>query len=105
MDDRIEEILGRLEALERRLDALEAKGGEAPRCSFLEEERRIVDTIVRLTSETILREVDARMEDHGPPPHHHGPAHDHHGPPHHHGPPPHHHDHGGPPPGPGWRRR
>lgn len=96
MDDRIDEILARLDALERRLDRLEGEaGGDAPRCSFLEEERRIVDTIVRLTTESILREVDARMEDRPPPP----PPRDHHGPP-----PPRDH-HRGPPPGPGRRHR
>ncbi len=66
MDERIDDILARLAALEARLDRLEGAG--APRCTFLEEEKRIVDTIVRLTSETVVRELDARMEAHGPPP-------------------------------------
>ena len=75
MDDRLEEILTRLDALERRLDALEARPPERPgpeprgaRCGFVAEERRIVDTIVRLTTESVLRAVDERMERGGPPP-------------------------------------
>ncbi|MCB9593128.1 MAG: hypothetical protein H6719_10380 [Sandaracinaceae bacterium] len=93
MDDRIDEILARLEALERRLDRLEDNDEPAgPRCSFCEEEKRIVDTIVRLTTESIVREMDARME-HGPPP---GPP-----PP----PPPDYGRHGQGPDGRGPRRR
>jgi len=76
MDDPNQEILDRLTALERRIDSLERAG---PRCSFHEEERRVVDTIVRLTTESIVREMEARMSrasreevprHHGPPPPH-----------------------------------
>lgn len=79
MDDRLQEILDRLNALERRIDSLERAG---PSCSFHEEERRVVDTIVRLTTESIMREMDARMsgpehesepQRRGPPPPHYGP--------------------------------
>ena len=59
MDDRLEEILARLDALERRLDKHESAGA---RCSFCEEEKRIVDTIVRRTTENIERLIDERME-------------------------------------------
>lgn len=93
-DDRFEEILARLDALEQRMDALEA---EAPQpCSFLQEEKRIVDTIVHLTAERLERAMDERMERPGPP--------EPHGPPDHHPrpPPP---GHRGPPPGYGGGRR
>ena len=87
MDDTLKEALERLEALERRVEALERTG---PRCSFHEEERRIVDTIVRLTTENVVRALEERMSEgrrhgHGPP--HHGHGHGH-GPPHGHGPGP-----------------
>ncbi len=58
MDERTEEILARLDAIEHRLDALERAG---PRCSFCEEERRIVDTIVRLTTESVVGAMEERM--------------------------------------------
>jgi len=88
-DDRLTEILARLDALEERMDALE-RDGAAP-CGFLQEEKRIVDTLVRLTAERIERAMDERMERQGPP--------DHRGPPdHHRGPPPPPPRHG-PPPG------
>lgn len=81
MEDRIEEILARLEALERRLGPpppeprseggprSEERGGV--RCSFCEEERRIVDLIVRLTTDNVARVLDERlrrMPPAGPPP-------------------------------------
>lgn len=85
MDEPNDEILARLEALERRVAQLE--GGEAPAgCSFVQEERRVVDLIVRLTAERVVEALDARARERGagPPP----PS----GPPRG-GPPP-----GGPPP-------
>ena len=78
MDDRTQELLDRIEALERRIETLEGAG---PRCSFHEEEKRVVDTIVRLTTEGVVAAMDERMQrrseehrrgdgrehDHGPP--------------------------------------
>lgn len=116
MEDRIEEILRRLEALERRVDEM-SRGRGAERehhdvgeCPFRSDERRIVDLIVDLMAAR-LDERLARMEGRGAPgperdyghhehPHHHGPPHGH---PHDHGPHCHPHGHGCPPGGP--RRR
>jgi hypothetical protein len=122
MDDRIEEILRRLEALERRVDALSSEPDRASRaenespCPLRSEERRIVDLIVELTAERVAGLLTEREhggsgpepgypphDGYGPDPHeprHHRPLH-----PHAHGPyppppPPH-----GPPHGPGGRRR
>lgn len=75
MDESTQKILDRLEALERRIESLERAG---PRCSFHEEERRVVDTIVRLTTESVVRAMDERMSRDSP---HQGPLHHGHGPP------------------------
>ncbi|MGE0789832.1 MAG: hypothetical protein AB7S26_29435 [Sandaracinaceae bacterium] len=125
MEDRSDEILRRLAALERAVGIPpgDERSDEPATCAFHLDERRIVDLIVRLTTESVVRELEARMASgppgprHGPPPpphdphdhghhhgsHHHGPHH--HGPhgqhgPHGHHPGPHHH---GPPEPP--RRR
>lgn len=81
MDERLEEILERLEALERRVaDATpeaSAPSAGSP-CAFCTDERRIVDLIVRLTTENVVRALDERMRRmpgprHGPPPQGWGP--------------------------------
>ena len=100
MDEKIDAILERLAALERRLDRLERERGEhdGAACPFRTEERRIVDLVVDLTASRVVEAIDARM-DRRPTRGHHP-----HGPPHQHGPPPHgHHHHGPPPPPPGAR--
>lgn len=68
MDDRLNEVLERLGALERRLDALERKGAHeaesesAPvECGFLREEHRIVDLIVRRVTESVERRMEDQM--------------------------------------------
>jgi hypothetical protein len=108
MDDGMEEILRRLEVLERRVEELAQKHPSSEReeheCPFRSEERRIVDLVVRLTAERVeeaLARISAERSDgwsgghHGPygEPPHGGPPHG--GPPHGHGPPP--GWHGGPP--------
>ena len=110
MDDGMEEILRRLEVLERRVHELEShqqreSKQEAHECPFRSDERRIVDLVVRLTAERV-EEALARMQAERPAPHPHewsaGPPQPspygeppHGGPPHGHGPPP--GWHGGPP--------
>jgi len=72
MDERMDEILARLAALERRVAEL---GGEPPEhpetpepsapertCFFQQEEQRIVDLIVGLTAERVIAAMDERME-------------------------------------------
>jgi hypothetical protein len=62
MNDRLNEALERLEAIERRLDALERdRDPKAPvECGFLREEQRIVDLIVRLVTEAVDRGLEDR---------------------------------------------
>lgn len=79
MEDRLEEILKRLEALERRVEKLSAMPAhEDAGCPLRTDERRIVDTIVRLVAERMERSGD-RDRGYCPPPppepphHHHGP--------------------------------
>lgn len=86
MDDGMEEVLRRLEALERRVSELSAGAHDERDCPFRSEERRIVDLVARLTAERV-EEALARFEREGD-------HHDRH----------HHHDHHGPPP-PGWHGR
>ena len=93
----MEEILRRLEVLERRVEELAQKRSSGEHdCPFRSEERRIVDLVVRLTAERV-EEALARMHAERPAPHPHewsgGPTH---GEPPHGGPPPPGH---GPPPG------
>lgn len=65
MDDGMEEILRRLEVLERRVEELAQKSSSDEReehgCPFRSEERRIVDLVVRLTAERV-EEALARMQ-------------------------------------------
>lgn len=88
MDERIEEILRRLEALERRVEQLAHGGCTASGCAWRGDERRLVDLIVALTAERVAERI-AGHATYGGPHHHH-----HHGPPRcptcgaHHGPPP-----------------
>lgn len=55
MDDRLEEILRRLEALERKVEAASGRKDDAVDCPFRSDERRIVDLIVRLVAERTER--------------------------------------------------
>jgi hypothetical protein len=70
MDDpRLDEILRRLDALERKIDAMGSNG-----CTFRDDERRIVDLIVRLVAERTDR-GDRGYSPPPPPEPHHGPRH------------------------------
>jgi hypothetical protein len=63
MDDRLDEILRRLEALEQRVNEL-SRGENAASCPFRSEEKRIVDLIVRLTADRVEQGRDERSRDH-----------------------------------------
>ena len=82
MEERLNEILERLAALEERMDRLEReRDGAATACGFLAEERRIVDLIVGLTTESVVGAMEARMEHPAKAPRHdHHPRHHHRGP-------------------------
>ena len=98
MDDRLDEVLERLAGLERRIEAIERDPidsgpteGAGVECSFVREEHRIVDLIVRLVTENVVRTIDDRMAEersrsHPPPGRRHEP------------PPPPHASHPSPPP-------
>lgn len=85
MDERMDEILRRLEALERRIDTLSSGEREDTSschehgCPFRGDERRIVDLIVQLTAERIAQLLAESGPHRGPPP----PRHHHHPHPHH----------------------
>ncbi|HJL14179.1 MAG TPA: hypothetical protein RMH99_00915, partial [Sandaracinaceae bacterium LLY-WYZ-13_1] len=75
MDERLDEILERLTALENRVEEIAGRRGGEPdaapdgepspepafACPFREEEQRIVDLVVRLVTEHVGREMDARI--------------------------------------------
>lgn len=79
-DERAQELLRRIDELEmrvRQLEARDAPPADGPAelhaehsCRFIADEKRIVDTIVRLTTENIMTALDERMRDR--PREHHG---------------------------------